>query len=144
MEFDMVMVGQDHVGKSEADMTGRREFLFDGGKGHGAAGINKKIDKEVHLFAEELDIKPVTAGEDPPVEIADVVPWRVPAVIGELETGPPARRRVTPRPAAEKLLARLQPQGLQAIEKIRGKRGGEHKANLLLAFLSERATSKKG
>ena len=111
----MVMVGQDHVGKGEADMTGRREFLRDGGEGHGAAGIDKKIDEEVHLFAEELYIEPVAAGEDPPVEIADVVPWRVPAVIGELETGPPARRRVTPRPAAEKLLARAEPQGLQTV-----------------------------
>src|SRR3989338_10120147 len=128
MEFDMVMVGQDHVGKGEADMTGRREFLRDGGEGHGAAGVNKKIDKEVHLFAEELDIKPVAAGEDPPVEIADIIAWRVPAVIGELETGPPARRRVTPRPATEKLLARAEPQGLQTVEKVRCKRGWEHRS----------------
>ena len=126
----MVMVGQDHVGKGEADMTGRREFLRDGGEGHGAAGIDKKIDKEVHLFAEELDIEPVAAGKNSPVDVAYIVARRVPAVVGELETGPPARRRVTPRPATEKLLARSEPQGLQTIEKVRGKGGWKHRSSI--------------
>ena len=106
MELYVVVIGQDHIGKGEGNMASRGKLLLGRGKGHRAAGIDKEVDKEVHLFAEEFNIEAVAAGENSPIEIPDIVPRRVPPVIGELQTGPPAWRRVTARPAAEKFLAR--------------------------------------
>jgi hypothetical protein len=87
----MVVVGQDHIGKSQGNLTGWGELLFGGRESHRTAGVDKHIDKEIRLFVKEFDIEPVAAGENAPIEIADIIPRRVPSVIGEFEACPPTR-----------------------------------------------------
>ena len=80
----MVVVGQYDVGKGQCYLAGGRKLLLRRGEGHGAAGIDKQIDKEVHLLTEKLNVKSIASSENPPVDIADIVSWRIPPVIGEL------------------------------------------------------------
>lgn len=115
MELHMVMIGQDHVGKREGDVAGWRELFSRRRKGHRAAGVDKQIGEEIHLFAKELHVEAVATGKDSPIDVADVVARRISPVVRELETRPPARRRVASRPAAQDLLARADPECLKAI-----------------------------
>ena len=51
MEFDVIMICQDHIGKGCGDITRREKFLLRRWKGHGCAGIDKDVGEEIDLFA---------------------------------------------------------------------------------------------
>jgi hypothetical protein len=51
VEFDVIVICQDDIGKGCGDVARREKFLLDGGKGHGCAGIDKDVGEEINLFA---------------------------------------------------------------------------------------------
>jgi len=75
VEFDMIVVGQDDVGKGQCHLASGGKLLSLRWKGHGATRIHKEIDKEIHLLTEQFNVKSIAAGENSPVEITDIVPW---------------------------------------------------------------------
>src|SRR5712692_5165432 len=134
MELHVVMVGEDHVGEGKRNVTRRRKLFLRRRESHRTAGIDKEIGEEIHLFAKELHVETVGAGEDPPIEIADVIPRRIAPVIGELQTGSPARREVIARADPQDLLARAEPEGLKTIQKLGTKWSGKHNLDNVTPF----------
>src|SRR6266496_3182863 len=126
MQLDVIMIRQDNVGKRQRYVTGRQKFFFARRKAHRGAGVYEDIRKQVDFFAEDSNVQPVGASVDTPVEIAKIVAGRIFAVVGKLQTGAAARRRVTAGMTAEELFSRAQPQGFQLSEKLRRERIGQH------------------
>jgi hypothetical protein len=109
MEFDVIVICQDDIGKGGGDVARREKFLLGRWKGHRCAGIDKDVGEEIDLFAKEFYIQPVGARIDPPIEVAKVISRGVSPIIGEFQTGAPSRRGVVPRVAAQELFSRAQP-----------------------------------
>src|SRR5262245_48849085 len=126
MQLDMILVGQNDVAERERDMTRGQEFFLARRKTHGCAGVDKDVGEEVHFLAKQLDVEPVAASINAPVEIAQVVARRIAAVVGEFQTGAAARRRIAARMAAKELFARAQPQGFELGQKGRRERVRQH------------------
>ena len=59
--------------------------VIEGAIVHRPAGVQHDVAAQVRLVLEPLDVVAVGAGEEPPVEIAGVVPRRVLAVLAELD-----------------------------------------------------------
>ena len=51
MEFDVIVICQDNIGKRRRDVARREEFLLGRWKGHGCAGIEEDVDEEIDIFA---------------------------------------------------------------------------------------------
>ena len=83
MEFDVIVICQDDIGKGCGDIARREKFLLGRWKGHRGAGIDKDVGEEIDLFAEQFYIQPVAASIDTPIKVAKIIPWRVSPVIGE-------------------------------------------------------------
>src|SRR5690606_26664631 len=52
---------------------------------HGGGGVDDEVEGEVFLLAEELEEEAVHAGEDVPVDVAEVIAGDVLAVVVELD-----------------------------------------------------------
>ncbi len=61
---------------------------------HGARDVEKEREAGVGVRLELLHVEPVGAGEEPPVDAADIVPRHVGAVLGEVDGSPEVGRAV--------------------------------------------------
>ena len=78
--------GGDPVGVRPLGEPGRRATPR-----HRATDVHQNHRPQVGLFLELLDEQPVRASQDLPVEVAELVPWLIRAVLRELD-GEPAER----------------------------------------------------
>ena len=95
--------------------------------GHRAGGVEQHRGAQVGLLDVLLDVEPVRAGEDAPVEVARIVARRVGAVLGELDREPLVRALVAARDKALHGAARQQfeaPDGPHALRRQQPHVGG--------------------
>jgi hypothetical protein len=71
-----------------------------GGEGHGPALVHQEVAAEVGFVLESFDEVAVTSGEDPPIEVTEVIAGGVFAVLGELDGKPVVRAAVEAGPEA--------------------------------------------
>src|SRR5262245_24428847 len=91
VEFDVIVICQDDIGKSGGDVARRKKFLLGRWKSHRRAGIDKDVGEEIDFFAEELYVQPVAARIDTPIKVAKIIPGCVSPVIGKFQTGASSR-----------------------------------------------------
>ena len=106
---------------------------------HGRRGVDDQMKAQILLVDEELDVQPIEATVDVPVDVAEVVADAVRAIVAELDAVPPAQAPPLAFHAPAKDAAREQREALELRQKLRREERLARRRHASLCLIARRA-----